>query len=486
MSYIPSNLYLLSTSPSGVSQWQYSTTDALATVLGASYFADGAQRGMTPGDFLSVVIFTTYFPDDGHFSGFLTYNLCDVTSISGVAATAATIPITATELPAPTASTLGGVKSASAPTNQFMTGINTSGVPQFAQPTSSNVSGLGALATVTPGTNVATALGYTAGAANGFALYNQFGAAPDITISSAFHSAQGLTFADTSTAGLSESYAIWGHTPPTLNGGDAVPNFYFSYNGNASINHPNFTQGDYTWEFGINMVGSTTVNKSVGGIGWAFESSYTAAGSYLQTEAHLIGLRADGTNNRFISVANPSTAQAGGTLMTLQCDAISCMDMSGTQLVKYNLVNKGILLQYGSIVSMYTPNQSQYINFGMVDNSTFQMYSSATDVQVGCGSGKHLILMANAGWKLDYGASVASQWTMADDLNASGNIKIASGKVLSINGATLLTGNSSGYGNPTNGAKQSGFDAMTITLPNLAACVAQLITDLASGKMPTA
>ena len=45
MSYISSNLYLLSTSPSGVNQWQYSTTDAIGTVTGASYFADGAQRG---------------------------------------------------------------------------------------------------------------------------------------------------------------------------------------------------------------------------------------------------------------------------------------------------------------------------------------------------------------------------------------------------------------------------------------------------------
>ena len=39
---------------------------------------------------------------------------------------------------------------------------------------------------------------------------------------------------------------------------------------------------------------------------------------------------------------------------------------------------------------------------------------------------------------------------------------------------------STGYGTPTNGAKQASFDATTITLPNLAAAVAQLILDLKS------
>ena len=89
MSYISSNLYLLSTSPSGVSQWQYPTTDTIGTVTGASYFADGAQQGMKPGDFIAVVVFTTYDPTDAGFSGFSSYNFCDVASISGVSATGA-------------------------------------------------------------------------------------------------------------------------------------------------------------------------------------------------------------------------------------------------------------------------------------------------------------------------------------------------------------------------------------------------------------
>jgi hypothetical protein len=46
------------------------------------------------------------------------------------------------QLPTPTASTLGGVKSATAPGNQFQTGIDTSGNPLFAQPAFSNISGI--------------------------------------------------------------------------------------------------------------------------------------------------------------------------------------------------------------------------------------------------------------------------------------------------------------------------------------------------------
>ena len=44
--------------------------------------------------------------------------------------------------------------------------------------------------------------------------------------------------------------------------------------------------------------------------------------------------------------------------------------------------------------------------------------------------------------------------------------------------ATLATATSTGYGTPTGGAKQASFAAGSITLPNLAAAVAQLILDL--------
>lgn len=48
---------------------------------------------------------------------------------------------TGAQLPFPSASTLGGVESATAPANQWMNGINTSGVPQFAQPGFTNLTG---------------------------------------------------------------------------------------------------------------------------------------------------------------------------------------------------------------------------------------------------------------------------------------------------------------------------------------------------------
>lgn len=48
------------------------------------------------------------------------------------------------DLPAPQASALGGVKSASAPVNRFGTGIDAAGNPTFAQPSCANLSGVAA------------------------------------------------------------------------------------------------------------------------------------------------------------------------------------------------------------------------------------------------------------------------------------------------------------------------------------------------------
>ena len=65
-------------------------------------------------------------------------------------------------------------------------------------------------------------------------------------------------------------------------------------------------------------------------------------------------------------------------------------------------------------------------------------------------------------------------------------LNLASGKTIQINSNTLLAGQSTGYGTPTGGAKQASFAAGSITLANLAACVAQLIVDLKAGNMPAA
>lgn len=70
------------------------------------------------------------------------------------------------------------------------------------------------------------------------------------------------------------------------------------------------------------------------------------------------------------------------------------------------------------------------------------------------------------------------------DLSATGNMNIATGKSYEINAVPLLTGQAAGYGTPTGGSHQASFAAGAITLPNLAAAVAQLIVDLKAGSMP--
>ena len=69
----------------------------------------------------------------------------DTTNATNI--TSGTLP--AARLPAPSATTLGGVKSISAVTSQWVSSISTSGVPSLSQPTASDVSGLGNAATIT-------------------------------------------------------------------------------------------------------------------------------------------------------------------------------------------------------------------------------------------------------------------------------------------------------------------------------------------------
>lgn len=78
---------------------------------------------------------------------------------SGSASDLASGTLPAARLPVPGATTLGGVKSASAGSHQFMTGIDASGNPTFAQPAASDISGLSLMWSAITGTPT-TVAGY--------------------------------------------------------------------------------------------------------------------------------------------------------------------------------------------------------------------------------------------------------------------------------------------------------------------------------------
>jgi len=81
MAYVPANLVVLSypISASLARHFQYTTaSDSDDTITGASYFSDGADKGMRVGDMVSVV--ATTGPK---------YKAYQVASVSGSAATVA-------------------------------------------------------------------------------------------------------------------------------------------------------------------------------------------------------------------------------------------------------------------------------------------------------------------------------------------------------------------------------------------------------------
>lgn len=97
-----------------------------------------------------------------------------INTISTAGAPAATQPaftdisgsVAASQLPNPSSSTLGGVQSVAAVTSNFLTSISTSGVPAKAQPAFSDISGTASLTTqvtgILPAANGGTGNGFTA------------------------------------------------------------------------------------------------------------------------------------------------------------------------------------------------------------------------------------------------------------------------------------------------------------------------------------
>ena len=75
------------------------------------------------------------------------------------------------------------------------------------------------------------------------------------------------------------------------------------------------------------------------------------------------------------------------------------------------------------------------------------------------------------------GAAGSESVTKRIGMDTSGNLTLSTG-VLKVGTNQVVGARVTGYGTPTNGAKQPSFDATTITLGNLAAAVAQLIADL--------
>ena len=54
MAYSTNGLHCLATCADGPALWSYTSADAVASVIGASYFTDGTDRGLKLGDFILI------------------------------------------------------------------------------------------------------------------------------------------------------------------------------------------------------------------------------------------------------------------------------------------------------------------------------------------------------------------------------------------------------------------------------------------------
>ena len=175
--YETSNLVLVDQSASGVQEWMYTSTDSAPVVLGANFIRDAKDRGLAPGDVVTIRIAGT----ETAFGAIATIqNIVDATvmSVSAAGAILSTVPqsfvgdsgtggvagavpapaagdagkvlrgdgtwgaVPVGDLPAPSVSVLGGVKSLAAVAHKFLTSIGTDGLPVAAQPVAADISGL--------------------------------------------------------------------------------------------------------------------------------------------------------------------------------------------------------------------------------------------------------------------------------------------------------------------------------------------------------
>ena len=161
--------------------------------------------------------------------------------------------------------------------------------------------------------------------------------------------------------------------------------------------------------------------------------------------------------------------------------------VGGTTFFDYGVTHTGQTTFTTSSASLgplclYSSNATGY--------TACDLYDSSGNKQAGFGWGNGgafgnyancFYLSSNNGWPIRFFVQGSLQATLSTTA-----LNISSGVALQINGNTLLSGQATGYGTPTGGSHQASFAAGSITLANLAACVAQLIVDLKAGNMPAA